>query len=56
MKTLILSILVVLVMTISAHADEGMVDVKSSFGMKETGDRLETGECQVLLLFKTVQS
>ncbi len=42
MKTLIPSILVVLVMTISAHAAEGMVDVKSSFGIKETGDRLES--------------
>ncbi len=41
MKTLILAILVVLIVTVSAYATEGMVDVKSSFGVKETGDRLE---------------
>jgi uncharacterized protein (DUF302 family) len=29
-------------MTVSAYAAEGMVDVKSSFGVKETGDRLES--------------
>jgi len=42
MKTLIPVILVVLIMTVSAYAAEGMVDVKSSFGVKETGDRLES--------------
>lgn len=42
MKNLIPAILVVLIMTVSAYAAEGMVDVKSSFGVKETGDRLES--------------
>ncbi len=28
-------------MSVSAYAVEGMIDVKSSFGVKETGDRLE---------------
>ena len=42
MKTLIPAILVVLIMTVSTYAAEGMVDVKSSFGVKETGDRLES--------------
>lgn len=42
MKTLIPAILVVLIMTVSAYAAGGMVDVKSSFGVKETGDRLES--------------
>ena len=41
MKTLILTILVVLIMSVPAYAVEGMIDVKSSFGVKETGDRLE---------------
>ncbi|MFO7915374.1 MAG: DUF302 domain-containing protein [Candidatus Krumholzibacteriales bacterium] len=41
MKTLIPAILVVLIMAVSAYGAEGMVDVKSSFGVKETGDRLE---------------
>ena len=41
MKTLILAILVVLIMSVPAYAAEGMIDVKSSFGVKETGDRLE---------------
>ncbi len=41
MKTLLLAILVVLTMTVSSYAAEGMVDVQSSFGVKETGDRLE---------------
>ena len=40
MKTLILAILVVLIMSVSAYAAEGMIDVKSSFGVSETGDRL----------------
>ena len=42
MKTLMPAILVVLIMTVSAYAAEGMVDVKSSFGVKETGDRIES--------------
>jgi uncharacterized protein (DUF302 family) len=42
MKALIFAILVVLIMTVSAYAAEGMVDVKSSFEVKETGDRLES--------------
>ena len=42
MKTLIFAILAVLIMTVSAYAAEGMVNVKSSFGVKETGDRLES--------------
>ena len=41
MKTLILTILAVLIMSVPAYAVEGMIDVKSSFGVKETGDRLE---------------
>jgi len=35
------AILLVLILAVSAYATEGMVDVKSSFGVKETGDRLE---------------
>ncbi|MFC1868315.1 DUF302 domain-containing protein [Thermodesulfobacteriota bacterium] len=42
MKTLILTILALLIMTISSYAAEGMIDVESSFGVKETGDRLES--------------
>lgn len=41
MKTLILALLVVLIVTFPAYAADGMVDVKSSFGVKETADRLE---------------
>jgi uncharacterized protein (DUF302 family) len=41
MKKLILAILVALTMTVPLYAAEGMVDVKSSFGVKETGERLE---------------
>ncbi|MCP4746923.1 MAG: DUF302 domain-containing protein [Desulfobacteraceae bacterium] len=41
MKKLIFAILTVPIMTISTYAAEGMVDVKSSFEVKETGDRLE---------------
>ncbi len=41
MKTLLSALLVVLILTVSAYATEGMVDVKSSFGVKETADRLE---------------
>ncbi len=40
MKKLIFAILTVPIMTISTYAAEGMVDVKSSFEVKETGDRL----------------
>ena len=42
MKTLILAILVVLIMSVPVYAAEGMIDVESSFGVKETGDRLES--------------
>jgi len=42
MKTLIPAVLIVLMLTVSAYAAEGMVDVKSSFGVKETADRLES--------------
>jgi len=42
MKTLIPAILVALIMTVSSYAAEGMVDVKSSFGVKKTADRLES--------------
>ena len=41
MKTLMLAISVVLIMSVTAYAAQGMIDVKSSFGVKETGDRLE---------------
>jgi uncharacterized protein (DUF302 family) len=41
MKTFILAILAVLIMSVPAYAAEGMIDVKSSFGVIETGDRLE---------------
>ena len=41
MKTFISALLVVLMLTVSAYAAEGMVDVKSSFGVHETADRLE---------------
>ncbi len=40
MKTLLLTILVVLTISAPAHAAEGMIDVESSFGVEETGDRL----------------
>ncbi len=42
MKTLIPAILMMLIMSVSAYAVEGMVDVKSAFGVTETGDRLES--------------
>jgi uncharacterized protein (DUF302 family) len=42
MKAFISAIFVALVMTVSTYASEGMVDVKSSFGVKETADRLES--------------
>ncbi len=42
MKTCISALLVVLMMTASAYAGGGMVDVKSSFGVKKTADRLES--------------
>ena len=41
MKTLMLAISVVLIISVPAYAAEGMFDVKSSFGVQETGDRLE---------------
>lgn len=41
MKRLLQVILLILTLTISAYAVEGMIDVKSSFGVKETADRLE---------------
>lgn len=41
MKRLTLAILVVLIMSVSAYAAKGMIDVKSAFGVKETRDRLE---------------
>ena len=41
MKKLILIILGVLIMSVPAYAADGMIDVKSSFGVTETGDRLE---------------
>ncbi len=42
MRTIMPVIMVVLTLTVSAYAAEGMVDVKSSFTVKETGDRLES--------------
>ncbi|MFO7744886.1 MAG: DUF302 domain-containing protein [Psychroflexus sp.] len=44
MKTLTFTftLLVVLIATASSYSDEGMIDVKSSFGVEETGDRLES--------------
>ncbi|MFO7705118.1 MAG: DUF302 domain-containing protein [Halopseudomonas sp.] len=41
MNKLIPAVLMLLPITLSAYAAEGMVNVKSSFGIKETGDRLE---------------
>jgi uncharacterized protein (DUF302 family) len=41
MKTLIFAILLVLIMSFTAYATEGLIDVKSSFGVEETGDRLD---------------
>ena len=42
MKTITFTILALLIMTISSYATEGMIDVESTFGVKETGDRLES--------------
>lgn len=42
MRTLMMAILVTLIMTVSAFATEGMIDVRSSFDVKETADRLES--------------
>ncbi|MFO7882953.1 MAG: DUF302 domain-containing protein [Kosmotogaceae bacterium] len=42
MKTLTFTILVVLITTVSSCSTDGMIDVKSSFGVKETADRLES--------------
>jgi uncharacterized protein (DUF302 family) len=41
MRTVLPAILMVLMMTTSTYAAEGMINVQSSFGVKETGDRLE---------------
>lgn len=46
MKTFIFTALMAMIMTVgfypvSAYTAEGMLEVKSSFGVKETGDRLE---------------
>lgn len=41
MKRFIPTLLALLIVTLSACTDDGMVDVKSSFGVEETGDRLE---------------
>lgn len=40
MKTALLTILVVLIISAPVYAVEGMIDVASSFGVEETGDRL----------------
>ncbi|MEN8264458.1 MAG: DUF302 domain-containing protein [Nitrospirota bacterium] len=40
MKTSLLTIMLVLIMSAPAYADEGMINVESSFGVEETGDRL----------------
>lgn len=41
MKRFIPTLLALLIVTLSACTDDGMVDVKSSFGVEETSDRLE---------------
>ncbi len=41
MKTSLLTILVVLIISVPIYAAEGMIDVESSFGVEETGDRLD---------------
>ncbi|MFO7848096.1 MAG: DUF302 domain-containing protein [Balneolaceae bacterium] len=41
MKRCIPAIFVALLMIVTACSDRGMVDVESSFGFQETGDRLE---------------
>ncbi|UCH79743.1 MAG: DUF302 domain-containing protein [Nitrospiraceae bacterium] len=41
MKTLLLAFLLVLFISVPSYAAEGMMDVESSFGVKETGDKLE---------------
>jgi len=40
MKTSLLTILIVLIISAPIYAAEGMIDVESSFGVEETGDRL----------------
>ncbi len=56
MKTLTLSILGVLIMSVSAYAAKGMIDVKSAFGVKETGDRLENVlKEKGMIIFKRVE-
>ena len=41
MKQIILAILVFLLMTTSSIATDGIIDIKSMYGVKETADRLE---------------
>ena len=41
MKTSLLTILVLLIISVPVYAAEGMIDVESSFGVEETGDRLD---------------
>ena len=40
MKTLLLTIMLVLIISAPVYAADGMIDVESSFGVEETGDRL----------------
>jgi uncharacterized protein (DUF302 family) len=42
MKTSLLTILVVLILSAPVYAAEGMIHVESSFGVEETGDRLNS--------------
>ncbi|MDZ7807478.1 MAG: DUF302 domain-containing protein [Gracilimonas sp.] len=42
MKILLPGMLMVLIISVLSCSTDGMVDVKSSFGVKETGDRLES--------------
>ncbi|MGM0551269.1 MAG: DUF302 domain-containing protein [Bacteroidota bacterium] len=57
MRTFLFTILVVLITTVSScSTSEGMIDVKSSFGVKETGDRLESAlKEKGMTLFNRVQ-
>lgn len=41
MKKLLLSMFAVFTMSVPSQAAEGLIDVKSNFGVKETGDNLE---------------
>jgi uncharacterized protein (DUF302 family) len=40
MKSALLTILLALIISAPVHAAEGVIDVESSFGVEETGDRL----------------